>query len=39
MKTIYFEYPNEYNEMFEKLVIELDYVNVTDEKRYSLKPF
>lgn len=38
-KAIYFEYSNEYNEMFEKLVLGLENIDITDNERYSIKPF
>lgn len=39
MKAIYFEYPSEYNEFFEKLSNELHEINITDNKKYWCRPF
>lgn len=39
MKAIYFEYPSEYNEFFEKLADKLYEINITDNKKYWCRPF
>ena len=39
MKAIYFEYPSEYNEFFEKLSDKLHEINITDNKKYWCRPF
>lgn len=39
MKAIYFEYPSEYNEFFEKLSNKLHEINITDNKKYWCRPF
>lgn len=39
MKAIYFEYPSEYNEFFEKLSNKLFEINITDNKKYWCRPF
>ena len=33
MKAIYFEYPSEYNDFFEKLADKLYEINITDNKK------
>ena len=39
MKAIYFEYPSEYNDFFEKLADKLYEINITDNKKYWCRPF
>ena len=39
MKAIYFEYPSEDNEFFEKLADKLYEINITDNKKYWCRPF
>lgn len=39
MKAIYFEYPSEYNEFFEKLSTKLLDIDITDNKKYWCHPF
>ena len=39
IKALYFEYPNEYDEIFEKFSDQLLNINVTDNKTYWIRPF